>query len=254
MKMRKRKAVNANTKSVKKNKIMAGPGSAITLEIEDLTFTQVPSGGFYNEYNEYHDYLEPENGNCKGTINIKSIGTYYYGGNPGIDDIPVDIRVYEVRPDTKEEGEALLNESLESVIDEISDIDKEVSIGGGYTRTTFDGTFEMSAYSYAYGAEIRMEVSIPDKELVYWLNKYAHGETDELYYDICINDDYQGTYIENMDDAIDTAKQYAADPQHADDEITVVTRHYEVDYYGDIGDYYDDDGDVVWNSNYELFD
>lgn len=244
MKMRKRKAVKANTKSVKKNKIMAGPGSAITLEIEDLTFTQVPSGGFYNDYNEYHDFLEPENGNCKGALNIKSIGTYYYGGNPGIEDIPVDIRVYEVRPDTKEEGEALLNESLESVIDEISDMDKEVSIGGGYTRTTFDGTFDMSAYSYAYGADILMEVSIPDKAVVEFLDKMAHGEDRTMQYTVFVDDNVYDSY-EDSEAAIEVAKDLAGDPEYEGSSIDVFEEEY-IELFD--GDYDFGDSIRIWSN------
>ena len=244
MKMHKRRAVNANTKSVKKNKIMAGPGSAITLEIDDLTFTQVPSGGFYNEYNEYHDFLEPENGNCKGTINIKSIGTYHYGGNPGIDDIPVDIRVYEVRPDTKEEGEALLNESLESVIDEISDIDKEVSIGGGYARITFDGTFKMYAYSYAYGADILMEVSIHDKAVVEFLDKMAHGEDRTVYYTVFVDDDVYDSY-EDREAAIEVAEGLAADPEYDGSSIDVFEEEY-IELFD--GDYFFGGSIMIWSN------
>ena len=244
MKMRKRRAVNANAKTAKKNKIMAGPGSAITLEIDDLTFTQVPSGGFYNDYNEYHDFLEPENGNCKGTINIKSIGTYYNGGNPGIDDIPVDIRVYEVRPDTKEEGEALLNESLESVIDEISDIDKEVSIGGGYTRTTFDGTFKLYAYSYAYGADILMEVSIPDNAVVEFLDKIAHGEDRTLFYTVFVDDDVYDSY-EDREAAIEVAEGLAADPEYDGSSIDVFVEE-DIELFD--GSYDIGDAELIWSN------
>lgn len=252
---KKNRTVKANTnKRSAKKKIMAGAGSGITLKFDDIKFTEVPNGGFYQEYNGAHNFLEPENGWCKGTIDINSIGTYYDGGDPGLGDIPVNIQVYEVRPDTYEEGEEMLSASLKDVVDEISDVDKTVQIGGGWTRSTFDGKFDVSAYSYEYGAVILLKVEIPDKELVDWLDRFANGETDEMYYDICINGDYQETYIENLDDAIENAKKYAADPQYADDEITVVIEHYRVNYYGDIEDYYDDDGDVVWNSNDELYE
>lgn len=252
---KKNRAVKANTnKRSTKKKIMAGAGSGITLKLNDINFTEVPSGGFYNEYNEFHDFLEPENGSCKGTIDIKSIGTYYEGGDPGLGDIPVNIQVYEVRPDTYEEGEEMLTASLKDVVDEISDVDKTVQIGGGWTRSTFDGKFDVTAYSYAYGADILLKVEIPDRELVDWLDRFAHGDTVEMYYEICINGDYQGNAIEDLDDAIETAKQYAADPQYADDEITVVIEHFNTNYYGEISDYYDDDGDVVWSSNDELYE
>lgn len=247
------KYVNANTnKRSAKKKIMAGPGSSITIKLRDIKFTEVPSGGFYQEYNDYHNFLEPENGWCKGTIDIKSIGTYYDGGDPELGDIPVNIQVYEVRPDTYEEGEDMIGLSLKEVIDDIDDIEDTIHIGGGWVTITFDGKFDVTAYTYH--STVLLKVEIPDKELVDWLNRWAHGETVEMYYEICINGDYQGTFIEDLDDAIETAKQYAADPKYADDEITVVIEHYRVNYYGDIEDYYDDDGDVVWNSNDELYE
>lgn len=253
---KKNSSVKANTnKRSTKRKIMAGPGSGITLELRDITFTDVPSGGFYQAYDiNYHDFLEPEHGYCKGTIDIKSIGTYYDGGDPGLGDIPVNVQVVKVQPDTPEEGKEMLGASLEDVIDEISDIDKTVNIGGGWTRSTFNGKFDLSAYSYAYGADILLKVEIADKDIVDFLDRFAHGDTVEMYYDICINGDYQGLDYENMDDAIETAKKYADDPQYADDEITVVVEHFNTDFYGETTDYYDDDGDVVWNSNDALYE
>lgn len=232
--------------------IMAGAGSVITLKLNDIQFTEVPNGGFYQEYNGAHNFLEPENGWCKGTIDIKSIGTYYDGGDPGLGDIPVNIQVYEVRPDTYEEGEEMVGLSLKEVIDDIDDIEDTIHIGGGWVTITFDGKFDVTAYTYH--STVLLKVEIPDKELVDWLNRWAHGDTVEMYYEICINGDYQGNAIEDLDDAIETAKQYAADPQYADDEITVVIEHFRVNYYGDIEDYYDDDGDVVWSSNDELYE
>jgi hypothetical protein len=47
---------------------------------------------------------------------------------------------------------------------------------------------------------------------------------------------------------------YAADPQYADDEITVMMNHYNLDYNGDIQDYFSDDGEIVWSSNDYLYE
>ena len=246
-----KKAVKASI-GAKHKAIMAGAGSGITLELNDLTFTEIPDGGFYNEFNEYHDFLEPENGYCKGTIDIASIGTYYDGGNPGIGEIPVDIQVVAVYPDNADEAQEVLGYSLKDILDSITDMEKRINIGGGWTRSTFTGEFETDAYSY--DDTIKLKVKITDEGLAQWLDAFAHGESDELFYDICINGDYQGNYYESMEDAIETAKEYADDPQYAEDEITVVIEHYNTDYNGEIVGYFDDNGDVVWNSNDALYE
>lgn len=232
--------------------IMAGAGAGITLELEDLTFTEVPNSGFYGDYNEYHEFLEPENGACKGTIEIKSIGTYYDGGNPNTGVIPVSIFVEEVIPYDAEDAQQMMGGTLKDVIDEFDEYESTIRIGGGWTRVTFDGTFEVEGYS-GY-SKLKLKVEIEDKDVVRWLDEFAHGESEDLFYDICINGDYQGNYYESMEDAIETAKEYADDPQYAEDEITVVIEHYNTDYNGENSGYFDDSGDVVWNSNDALYE
>lgn len=56
------------------------------------------------------------------------------------------------------------------------------------------------------------------------------GETEqeELYYDVCINDDPTGNPVYDYDEAIRIAKEYADDPDFAEDEITVRIAHYTV--------------------------
>lgn len=236
----------------KRKAIMAGAGSGITLELNDLTFTEIPDGGFYNEFDDYHDFLEPENGYCKGTIDIASIGTYYDGGDPGIGEIPVDIQVVAVYPDDGDIAQEMIGESLKEAVDGINDMEKKIYIGGGWTRSSFTGEFETDAYSY--DATFKLKIKITDDGLAQWLDAFAHGESEELFYDIAINDNPNGNYYESLEDAIETAKEYAADPQYADDEITVVIEHYNTDYNGEIVGYFDDNGDVVWNSNDALYE
>ena len=248
---------NSSTKIAKRpikasRPIMAGAGAGITLELADLTFTEVPNSGFYGDYNEYHEFLEPENGACKGTIEIKSIGTYYDGGIPNTGVIPVSIFVEEVIPYDAEDAQQMMGGTLKDVIDEFDEFEPTIRIGGGWTRVTFDGTFEVEGYS-GYTA-LKLKVEIEDKDIVRWLDLFAHGEADELYYDICINDNPNGDYYYSQEDAIATAKEYAADPDYADDEITVVMRHYSTDYNGDDMYLYDDDGDVVWSSEDDLYE
>lgn len=245
--------IKANARRTRKS-IMAGAGSGITLILKSLDFTNVPNGGFYEEYNDIHDYLEPVNGACKGTIEIKSIGTYYNGGNPNIGEIPVNIYVREVIPDDESEVESIMYDSLKSVVDAISDVEEKAHIGGGWTRSTFNGDFETDAYSYAYGATLKLKVEIVDKELAKWLDEFAHGDAENFAYDVCINGDPIGMYYESEEDAIETAEKYAADPQYEDDEITVIIRHEIIGYDGDIMEFADDDFDVVWNSNDYLYE
>ena len=77
---------------------------------------------------------------------------------------------------------------------------------------------------------------------------------EEIFYDICINDNHNGNYYEREEDAIEIANQYAADPAYADDEITVVLEHYMTNARGEIIDYFDDNGAVVWSSNDAIYD
>ena len=77
---------------------------------------------------------------------------------------------------------------------------------------------------------------------------------EEIFYDICINDNHNGNYYEREEDAIEIANQYAADPTYADDEITVVLEHYMTNARGEIIDYFDDNGAVVWSSNDAIYD
>ena len=249
--------VNASSKVTRKpvkasRAIMAGAGSGITLELADLDFTEIPDGGFYEEYNEYHDFLEPENGWCKGTINIASIGTYYEGGNPGLGDIPVSIQVTEVIPDDADMAAITMGSTLKETIESINSFEEKITIGGGWTRSTFNGEFETEAYTS--GDTIKLKIKIEDEGIAEWLDKFAHGESEEIYFDICINGDPQGTYFESQEDAIATAQEYAADPQYADDEITVMMEHYSTNYEGEIMDYFDDAGDIVWSSNDALYE
>lgn len=250
------RSIRASKSRTAKRSIMAGAGSGITLVLKDLDITNIPNDKFYGDFggvNGWHPFLEPENGTCTGVIEIESIGTYYDGGNPGLGDIPVDIKVEGVYPDDDEDAKAVFEAGLKEVIYDSEIDDKKIQIGGGWTRSSFRGSFKVDLYAPSFYSTISLIVTIPDKELVDWLDKFANGETDDFYYDICINGDYLGNYYENEQDAIETAKEYAADPQYADDEITVVIEHYNTNYDGDIMDYFDDNGDVVWSSEDDLY-
>lgn len=80
------------------------------------------------------------------------------------------------------------------------------------------------------------------------------GESEEIYYDVCINDNPSGNPVYDLDEAIRIAKEYAEDPDYAEDEITVRMAHYTVDQSGDIDTPYDDDMDVMWNSNDAIYE
>lgn len=228
---------------------MAGAGSGITLVLKDISISQIANNEFYGDFNSYHDFLEPKNGNCKGTIEIESIGTYYDGGDPGLGDIPVNIVVEGVYPDDEETAKEVFDAGLREVLYDSEIDDKKVQIGGGWSRSSFDGTFKVDLYAGSFYSVVSLKVTIPDKDLVRWLDEFAHGETEVIEYVICINADPQGDYYESQEDAIATAEKYAEDPAYADDEITVMMNHYNLDYNGEIQDYFSDDSDIVWNSN-----
>lgn len=242
------------SKCTGRRKIMAGAGSGITLVLKDFSISQVANNEFYGDFNSYHDFLEPKNGNCKGTIEIESIGTYYNGGNPGLGDIPVNIVVEGVYPDDEEAAKEVFDAGLREVLYESELDDKKVRIGGGWSRSSFDGTFKVDLYASSFDSVVSLEITIPNKELVRWLDEFANGENEVIEYVVCINDDPQGDYYESQEDAIATAEKYAEDPAYADDEITVMMNHYNLDYNGDIQDYFSDDSDIVWSSNDSLYE
>lgn len=77
---------------------------------------------------------------------------------------------------------------------------------------------------------------------------------EETFYDIYINDNPNGNYYETLEDAIETAQEYVNDLEYADDEITVVLEHYLTDARGEIIDWFEDNGDVVWSNNDSLYE
>jgi hypothetical protein len=246
-------AVKANRTRGVKRPVMGGPGGGITIKLKSIDFQDIPNGGFYPEYNRYHDFLEPENGFCRGTVEFASIGTYYYGGDPGLGDVPVDIQVVSAEPNSDEDVQDIVDASLKDVIYDISDIE-EVRLGGGYTRTNFTGEFEAEVYCSGYYCTLKLKIRIPDKNLVEWMNDFAHGDNEVIEYDLIINGDPVGNPTENEEEAIELAKRTAEDYDPEETEVGVIMNHYTYGYDGDIDQYFDDDGDVIWRNNDYLYD
>ena len=86
------------------------------------------------------------------------------------------------------------------------------------------------------------------------VGEYDDETSEEIYYSLSIEENPQGNYYETLDEAIDSAMAYADDPAYADQEICVVLEHYLTNGRGEIIDWYDDNGDVVWSSNDSLYE
>ena len=145
-----------------------------------------------------------------------------------------------------------------------------------WTLTTDAGSIEITFYydasSREYGKVLRVFVEdkqdpklIADEESRLFsstqimadaadVGEYDDETSEEIYYSLSIEENPQGNYYETLDEAIDSATAYADDPAYADQEICVVLEHYLTNGRGEIIDWYDDNGDVVWSSNDSLYE
>ena len=217
-----------SNKSNNKKAIMAGAGSGITIEFGTISFDSVTDS-----------ILEGSSlqGSAIGTIDVERIGTYYDGGTVNESlacNIDFDLET--------EDAEALNSDIDEFGVEDILsclDYDKKALIGGGWTHSTFDGTFSFECWDTTLGGTLT--VTLTDSDYVQYLNRVAHGEDIYTVYEIYINDNPQGNLYEDMDEAIKSADLYADD----EDEVCVVRSDYREFYNGDSELIYDE---VVWDN------
>lgn len=213
-----------------KKAIMAGAGSGITIEFGTISFDSVTDS-----------ILEGSSlqGSATGTIDIGRIGTYYDGGTVN-ESLACNID-FVLEDD---DAEALNNDIEEYGVEEILsglDYDKKALIGGGWTRSTFDGTFSFECWDMSLGGTLT--VTLTDSQYVQYLDRVAHGEDIFTEYEVYINDNPQGTMYEDMDDAIKSAEQYIDD----EPDVCVVRMDWREFYNGDTDLVYDE---VVWTNSY----
>lgn len=219
-----------STKSNNKKAIMAGAGSGITIEFGTISFDSVTDS-----------ILEGSSlqGSATGTIDVERIGTYYDGGTVN-ESLACNIDFDLETEDIDELNDDIDEFGVEDILSGL-DYDKKALIGGGWTHSTFDGTFSFECWDTALGGTLT--VTLTDSDYVQYLDRVAHGEDIFTEYEVYINDNPQGTVYEDMDDAIKSAEQYIDD----EPDVYVVRMDYRESYDGDADLVYDE---VVWKNPY----
>lgn len=206
--------------SLSERYLQEGPGAGYTVkgeidkvvsvnsfEVDDKEFkgTYTPLGS--DESIEY--YTVDVNCNIDVLLSSISIESYYYGGL--IEDaIPAKvnfIRLYGV-----DEGVEITKDILDSAIRTINQF--EVSLGGGWSHSTFDGIISTddideanyydensSKFEYVEFIEIQLE----DQNAITYLDKACTGDNTVILYDV-IEDDELVDSFDDEDAAIEFAK------------------------------------------------
>lgn len=224
-----RKLIVSN-KSNNKKAIMAGAGSGITLEFNEL---------YIDNILQYDVKDNIVTGKADGSIHMTHIGTYYNGG-----DIEEDLSCTMEFKLEFESAEELQSEIDEYGIDDVitrfgGSSNYKAYIGGGYTHTTFDGVFDIETYSWDDVGAFNIELI--DKDFVNYLDRFAHGDNIYTQYEMYINDEPQGNFYDDLDEAVDSVELYADE----EDEVSIVRSDYQELYNGDSVLIYDE---VVWDN------
>lgn len=224
-----------SSKSNNKKAIMAGAGSGISLDIGSIFFNNVQESAFKGG---------TLTGKAVGSVEIISIGTYYDGGKIERD-CPCEIE-FNLTDDTRNLKEDLEEYGIDDILSSL-EYDMEATIGGGWLRSTFDGTFSIDCWDYDTVGTF--SITITDADFVSYLDKVAHGDDIYTVYEIYINDNPQGNLYEDLDEAIESADLYADDG----DEVCVVRSDYREFYNGDSELVHDA---VVWDnfSDEDIYD
>ncbi|MCM1286652.1 MAG: hypothetical protein NC227_10930 [Bacteroides sp.] len=226
-----KKVIYSSSNKKRNQAVMAGAGSGITIEFDSINFDAV-----------IDSILEGTTlqGSATGTIDIERIGTYYDGGTVN-ESLACNIDFVLETDDVEALNDDIEEFGVEDIISCL-DYDKKALIVGGWTRSTFDGTFSFECWDMSLGGTLT--VTLTDSEYVQYLDRVAHGEDIFTEYEVYINDNPQGTIYEDLDEAIKSAEQYI------DDEtgVYVVRSDYREFYNGDADLVYDE---VVWTNLYD---
>lgn len=157
----------------------------------------------------------------------------YYDGCDYVNDVHmmvtgIVINFYKT-PEYPEVTEDMIREVLENTVN----YDGEGSYGGGWTHSTFDGTFELTDWHhYSYADDInKVTMTIPDKLVCEYLDRAVTG--DNKIYNVIYNGEVYDGYS-NDDDAIQALKELIAEgikiggPESVDFSECYVDWEYDV--------------------------
>lgn len=233
-----------------KHSIMAGAGGGITIELADITVSDASSIELYHgstdrtaDFAEYTGTIDTT-GTASGTIDIESIGTYYDGGILNMEDIPVEISVLEITPDDEDGFQTIIEEGMEYVLNDLY-FDNPIHYGGGWLHITFKGDITLEAYTDY--ATLKLLIEISDKKIVEYLDKYAHGDDINFYYNIYADGERLDDHFDSDEGniAIETAEEYLAHGEYNVIEVWKLADREDVD-----GNFesVDELSEIVWSS------
>lgn len=231
-----RKTIVSN-KSNNKKAIMAGAGSGITLDIGSIIFNTVQDTMFKGE---------TLTGKADGIVEIISIGTYYDGGKIE-QDCPCEIE-FSLTDDTRNLKDDLEQYGIHDILSTL-EYDMEATIGGGWTRSTFDGTFSIDCWDYDTVGTF--SITITDTDFVSYLDRVAHGENQYEEYTVYVDDEPFETY-DSEQEATTRANDLCDFDIDDNGELLkdiYVERINYIDYYNGDSDIVDTE--TVWSSSYD---
>lgn len=225
-----------NRRHTSKRPVMAGAGAGIKIEFDNINVTDA-SGITVSDFQDITEF----NGYATGTINIKSIGTYYTGGDVDIDNIQCEIRLGNVEFDGPDGYAEFQQYGVDGLFEDMY-YDNDVIYGSGWTRVTFDGDFDIEAYTDYL--TVAVNIKITDARIVEYLDKVAHGEDRTVCYTVFVGHDVYDSY-EDREAAIEVAEDLAANPEYEESSIDVFEEE-DIELFDgshDIGDF-----TMIWSN------
>ena len=189
---------------------------------------------------------------AKAEVSNLRASSYYYGGEiKGVGDIDLKVDKCLISVDKDEWNIDFKN--AKEVADYITSLeaDFDMSYGGGWSHSTYDGTIAKEGYEIeldSNGDWQIVDAKILDKDLIECIDKIVTGKNVEY---VVIQDGEEIEEFENKQDAIDFAEKNNCS------RVEGYSLSYEfngeyIDIYVDIYDNGGDYGDIVWkNDNIE---
>lgn len=219
-----------SSKANNRKAVMAGAGSGITLDVGSISFDTI------------QDYSFKGNtlvGTAIGTVEVIYIGTYYDGERLE-KECPCEIE-FTLEDDSLNLEDSINEYGIEDVLTSL-EYDQEAQIGGGWTRSTFDGTFSIDCWDYDTSGSFA--ITITDAEFVSYMDKAAHGDNVYTDYEVFVDDEPTEDVFDNQSDAIKKAEEYDT----GDNEVAVRMAVWREDFNGDADlDY----AETVWTNQPE---
>ena len=233
--------------------LQEGPGAGYTVEGEidrvvSINSFKVVDKEYEGEYTPY-DSDEPVEYYTIGIecdvdilLNNVSIESYYYGG---LIESSIPAKLNYISLGGVDGNTKITKDMLDSAINCINSF--EVSLGGGWTHSTFDGeisTEDIVEKHYHYNEFDSVgfiELQLTNQEDINYLDRACTGDDKVVSYDLFED----GELVDSFDDE-DAAIEYAK--EHCDsDDVEVIATEYIEDYHGDI----EPTGynDIVWQKD-----